>query len=462
MTGKRRTAAAFSAALLGMMAATAIAAPAAATAIAAPAAATAADAGSGGADEPRGRRVFTDARHPPAYERLDTAEQTRVDLGHAVFNTQWVAAGTDNAARRDGLGPLFNAAACDACHNEGAHGRGPTGDGEAPAALVIQLELPPPDSKLPPGGAAYSSSGDPRYGHTLSTAALDGFQPEGKVSIRYAALSGRYPDGRLWQLRAPRYVLTELTRGPLSPRTVVQPRLAPALFGVGLLEAVEGETAARFGWQGTSIAVRDQTTKAFARDMGLTTSDRPVDDCTAAEPECRAAPDGGIPEVADDLLEAVVEFQRTLAVPESVLPGDRETAESGARPEPDGRAKRAAPAGGLFAAAGCAACHRPTLPLRQGTIAPYTDLHLHDLGSPLADRDARGHSVPSRWRTAPLWGMAYRLRHEPVPTFLHDGRARSIEEAILWHDGEAQAAKLLFTRLTAAQRTELIDWITSL
>ncbi len=193
----------------------------------------------------------------------------------------------------------------------------------------------------------------------MSTAALDGFQPEGKVSIRYAALSGRYPDGRLWQLRAPRYVLTELTRGPLSPRTVVQPRLAPALFGVGLLEAVEGETAARFGWQGTSITVRDQTTKAFARDMGLTTSDRPVDDCTAAEPECRAAPDGGIPEVADDLLEAVVEFQRTLAVPESVLPSDRETAESGARPEPDGRAKRAAPAGGLFAAAGCAALSPP-------------------------------------------------------------------------------------------------------
>src|ERR1700736_2088888 len=121
--------------------------------------------------DPIGRRPFTDARNPPAYANLDESEQARVDLGHAIFNTQWVPAGTANASRRDGLGPLFNAAACDACHNEGAHGRGPTGDGDAPAALVIELDTVP---RI----AGKDQRGDPRYGQTLSTAANDGLEAE--------------------------------------------------------------------------------------------------------------------------------------------------------------------------------------------------------------------------------------------------------------------------------------------
>ncbi|HWJ34635.1 MAG TPA: di-heme oxidoredictase family protein [Steroidobacteraceae bacterium] len=391
-----------------------------------------------------GQRVFSDARNPPAYAEVDTVEQARIDLGHAVFNTQWVPARTTNAARRDGLGPLFNASACDACHNEGAHGRGPSGDGAAPNALVIQLEVRP-------RGSDQKSSGDPLYGHTLNTAAIDGFNPEGVVTIHYRELDGRYPDGATWHLRAPRYVLTELQRGPLAARTIIQPRLAPALFGVGLLEAVPGP-AARFGWQSESTSVRDQTTKAFARDMGLTTSDRPADDCTAAEPECLAAPNGGTPEVSAELLDAVVEFQRTLAVPQ---------------PPAVPAAARRAP-GRLFDAVGCSACHRAVMPVVPSgvlgakgaqTIAPYTDLSLHDLGLRLADRDAAGRVVPSRWRTAPLWGMAYRLELEQEPTFLHDGRARSIEEAILWHDGEAATARQRFVHLTPERRAQLLNWI---
>jgi CxxC motif-containing protein (DUF1111 family) len=394
-----------------------------------------------------GRRAFSDARNPPAYAAADAARQARIDLGHAVFNTQWLAAGAANAARRDGLGPLFNASACDACHNEAAHGRGPTGDGLAPAALVIQLEI----------RRGQQSTGDPRYGRTFNTAAIDGFAPEGRVSIRYRESSGRYRDGASYQLRVPRYDLAQLTRGPLAPRTIVQPRLAPALFGVGLLEAVRDAPVGRFGWQGTSATVGEQTSKAFARDMGLTTGDRPADDCTAAERECLSAANGGVPEVAPELLDAVVEFQRTLAVPEPV-----------AKAAPPDSAVQGAT---LFRELGCAACHRPTLTMdlqseadstRQETIAPYTDLARHDLGSPLADRDVAGHTVVSRWRTAPLWGMAYRLQNEHQPTFLHDGRARSIEEAILWHDGEAEAARRAFTQLTAERRALLLDWVAML
>jgi CxxC motif-containing protein (DUF1111 family) len=368
----------------------------------------------------------------------DSGAPSRIELGHAVFNTQWVPAGTAGAARRDGLGPLFNASACDACHNEGAHGRGPTGDGDAPTALVIQLDV----GRQPGRG----SSGDPRYGHTLNTAAIAGFVPEGRVTIRYDAATGHYPDGAEWHLRKPRYVLSQLQRGPLSPRTVVQPRLAPALFGIGAFERVLDAPPGRFGWQGASTSVRDQTTKAFSHDMGLTTGDRPADDCTASETECRAAANGGTPEVAQELLEAVVEFQLALALPARA-------------PQP---LATTGPAAALFASTGCAACHRPTLRTDVGTIAPYTDLSLHDLGSRLADRDAVGRTVPTRWRTAPLWGMAYRLQTDREHTFLHDGRARSIEEAILWHDGAAALAKRRFVQLTPERRSELLRWIGSL
>lgn len=394
-----------------------------------------------------GRCPFTDARNPPFYRSLDETEQPRVDLGHAVFNTQWVPAGTANAARRDGLGPLFNAAACDACHNEGAHGRGPVGDGDAPAALVMQLDRAPRRE-------GQDQRGDPRYGRTLNSAALDGMKPEAIVKIHYQEKNGHYPDGTAWTLRAPQYFFAELEYGPLSKRTVLQPRLAPALFGVGLLEAVPGIPAGRFGWLGTASSIRDQTTKAFAREMGLTSSDVPKDDCTAVQRSCLAAANGGVPEVSDEFVAAVSDFQRYLAVPER-----------GAMPAGVSSMDQS------FNELGCAICHRPRLPVvledvtgsaSRAEIEPYTDLRLHDLGPGLADRTVAGNIVPSRWRTAPLWGLSYRLQTERVPTFLHDGRARSIEEAILWHAGEAEAARRNFEHLSSTQRMQLLLWIGTL
>lgn len=394
-----------------------------------------------------GRRPFRDVRNPPSYHALGTAEQAQVTLGHAVFNTQWVPAGTAGAARRDGLGPLFNAAACDECHNEGAHGRGPSGDGDAPIALVMQLETPPHRDGMP-------QRGDPRYGLTLNTSAIPGIDAEGRLTIRYRVLAGHYFDGASWTLRAPRYVVSDLRYGPLSVRTILEPRLAPALFGVGLLAAVPGKPGARFGWQGTSTSIRDQTTKAFSRDMGLTSSVVPHDDCTTMQPACRAGVNGGTPEVSAEFLAAVVAFQRNLAVPDRrAMPADL------------------GPMRGLFADLGCAACHRPRLPaniidaagsVRSGIIEPYTDLRLHDLGPGLADRTITGEIMPSRWRTAPLWGLGYRLSTERAPTFLHDGRARSIEEAILWHDGEARLARVKFERLSGSQRLKLLLWLGTL
>ncbi|HEX4051410.1 MAG TPA: di-heme oxidoredictase family protein [Steroidobacteraceae bacterium] len=427
-----------------------------------------------------GARVFSNSRDPPTYESLDAATQARDALGHAVFNTQFVPAGTPGAARIDGLGPLFNSSACDECHNEGADARGPRADGPAPGPLVVQLE--------PPVRAGRPLSGDPRYGHVLSTAALEGLSPEGAVWIHYEMRTGHYPDGTAYQLRVPTYRLTRLRYGALSPSTVIRPRMAPALFGDGLLEAVPaqaivqgvrgpdggaatGEPAwqwvqgqrllGRFGWQGNSISIRDQIDKAFSREMGLTTRDIPQDDCTSVEADCRAQPSGGQPEVSDELLDGVVQFVRWLAVPAANAAGSAATA----------TATPGAALDATFVALGCEDCHRPRLPVvltdahgqpMRESIAAYTDLRVHDLGDGLADRDASGHIVPSRWRTAPLWGMGYRLGRESFPTMLHDGRARSLEEAILWHDGEARHAREGFEQLPASERAALLRWLGTL
>lgn len=390
---------------------------------------------------------FANPFDPPSFRALDARERARFDLGHAVFNTQWVPAGTPRAERIDGLGPLFNADSCDECHNEGARGGGPAGNGPAPVSLVVKL-----DSRRARERGEHAT--DPTYGHVLNTEAVDGLEPEGEVLIHYEPVRGRYPDGQPFSLRAPHYRLTHLRYGPLAPDTVIAPRIAPAIFGDGLLEAVVGRPAARFDWEGAAVSIRDQTTQAFAREMGLTNSVLDHDDCTPRERDCLARPNGGNPEVSPELLDAVVFFESMLAVPES---------------------PRQPPAGNegavLFASVGCAGCHTPHLTAeirdaagvrRPVRIAPYTDLLLHDLGDGLADRDVTGRPVPSRWRTAPLWGLEYRLVPKRRLTFLHDGRARSIEEAILWHGGEAAPARSRFERLPRRDREALLAWLGTL
>jgi len=208
-----------------------------------------------------------DSRAAPV---LQTTPSAQIVLGESLFNTVWAPAGAPAVARH-GLGPLFNAASCTACHANGGPGKGPTADGAVPAALVIELQTPAAQ-------AGAEAGGDPVYGRVFNTAATDGVQAEGVVTVRYQEMGGRYyPDGMRWRMRVPHYQLTGLTHGPLAEQTVIKPRLAPALFGAGLLEAVpasalgaagDARVRGRFGWQGESVSIRDQTTKALAREMG--------------------------------------------------------------------------------------------------------------------------------------------------------------------------------------------------
>ncbi len=255
--------------------------------------------------------------------RWRAAETTQYQLGHAVFNTDFLAAGTAGAGRRAGLGPIFNAPSCDECHNEGAHGRGPIGEGPVPDSMVIELEALPPVAAAAPLDVS-DPPGDPVYGRVLSPAAVEGFTAEGQVILHYHVIQRTYPDGTAWTLRQPTYELTHLNYGPLATNIVIKPRLAPALFGVGLLEAVPARAGklapGRFGWQAAALSVRDQTTRALAREMGVTSTDRPVDDCTAAEVQCLQQRHPENAEMSDELLDALLTFEKWLSVPQNPMP----------------------------------------------------------------------------------------------------------------------------------------------
>ena len=399
--------------------------------------------------QPLGRVPFADRRDPPAYEPLDAAAREQFELGLAAFNTGWVPAGQKNASRRDGAGPLTVALSCDGCHNNGARGRGDAVGTRLSNSFVMQL-----------GGARQTA-----YGHVINTQAIEGFTPEARIEVQRIEREGRYADGGIWKLQEPQYSLAALNHGPLPRDTVLRPRIGAAVFGAGLLEAVpeaaredirrsqpraqRGRSAGRFGWQAEAVSIADQTARAFAREMGLTSAMRPADDCTAQQTQCRAAPNGGTPEVSADLFAAVVGFQRHVAVP--------------ARPQVDNAVDGAGLA--LFSRTGCATCHRPQLPVQRNsgmaTIDAFTDLLRHDMGDALADRTVGGRRVQSLWRTAPLWGLAHALQNSDI-ALLHDGRARTVEEAILWHGGEASQARHAFMALSRSEREQLLAWLATL
>jgi CxxC motif-containing protein (DUF1111 family) len=397
--------------------------------------------------EMAGRAEFSDAGRPPPWITIPDTTRRDFDLGRNVFNTQWVPAGTADVPAA-GLGPLFVERSCDGCHDDGARGRPPASPGQLSNSFVMQL-----------GGPSTA------YGHVLNTRAIEGHAPEGRITVSWRQRTGRYRDGRPWSLREPRYAIEHAAHGPLPPQIVLKPRIGPALFGVGLVDAVpqsaleairqaqprslRGRTGGRFGWQGGAISLVDQTAIAFAREMGLTSELQPDDDCTPAQQACRTAPQSGRPELSERLFHAVNTFQFLLAAP--------------ARARIDAADDTAG--AGLFERVGCAACHVPHLPVPRDSgairIDPYTDLLLHDLGEALADRTVDGRNVASLWRTPPLWGLAHALHAGPV-ALLHDGRAGSIEEAILWHEGQASAARRRFMALDAESRRQLLEWIATL
>jgi CxxC motif-containing protein (DUF1111 family) len=407
---------------------------------------------------------------------LDTDEERAFFRGKAVFRDSWVAA-PSSTRTRDGLGPLFHARSCFACHVRDGRGRPPVGD-EPLVSMLFRLSIPG-------AGEHGEPLPEPVYGGQLQPFALPGLEADGDVRIEYQDVAGSYGNGTPYTLRRPVYTVTDTPLGAMRADVLMSPRVAPAMVGLGLLEAVpEADVLAladagdadgdgvsgrpnqvwdverqamalgRFGWKANQPTLLQQTAGAFNGDLGITSRLFAVDDCTTTQAACVEAVSGGEPELIDAFLEDVTFYSRTLAVP-----GRRgwEDAEVLA-----GKA--------VFEELGCAACHTPEL--RTGasdvaamagqTIRPYTDLLLHDMGEDLADGRPDFQASGSEWRTPPLWGIGLLATVNEHTMLLHDGRARDLAEAILWHGGEAEPARELFRHLPAPERAQLITFLESL
>jgi CxxC motif-containing protein (DUF1111 family) len=409
---------------------------------------------------------------------LSAEQETQFFVGNSFFNRNWVIAPSSTAAR-DGLGPLFNARSCSGCHLRDGRGQPPTTPDEPLVALLLRLSIPGPE---PHHGVVP----EPRYGDQLQGFAVPSVPPEGKVIITYDAIHGTFADGEAYSLRQPTYTLTDLGYGALHAETRLSPRVAPFIIGLGLLEAIPTETLlvladpedrdgdgisgrpnmvwdvvtqqpvlGRFGWKANQPSVAQQTASAFLGDIGITSALFPDENCTAIQAACHDAPHGGQPEVTPDILSSVVFYARTLAVPAQRQWDDPEVR----------RGKQ------LFLQARCAGCHTPTLRtervpelpgLSHQVIHPYTDLLLHDMGAGLADGRSDFVATGQEWRTPPLWGIGLIHIVNGHTTFLHDGRARNLPEAILWHGGEAEAAREAFRTMSRADRAALIRFLESL
>ena len=409
---------------------------------------------------------------------LDRDQQRQFAVGDSFFTQNWVTAPASTAAR-DGLGPVFNAQACSSCHVLDSRGAPPSAEDPAALGLLIRLSVPG-------AGPAEAPRPEPTYGTQFQDRAVVGVEPEGTVQVVWRVVDGAYDDGTPYELRFPEISLVDLRHGPLADDVLTSPRLAPAVFGVGLIEAID-ETAVldladpedadddgisgrpnlvtdpatgaaalgRFGWKASQATVASQVAGAFHGDIGITSRLHPDQPCPVGAAECAQAPDGGEPELRDDLLDQVVFYNRTLAVP--------------AMRDPESTAVRAGAA--TFAELGCGSCHRSTMvtgssdliALSEQTIHPYTDLLLHDMGEGLSDGRPDFAATGREWRTPPLWGIGLVDDLADGERFLlHDGRARTLEEAILWHGGEGERAMLGFRALSAAQRAELITFLESL
>lgn len=409
---------------------------------------------------------------------LEREQELLFFVGNSFFNQNWVTAPASTTAR-DGLGPFFNARSCASCHFKDGRGRPPEVAGEMPTGFLVRLSVPGTDflgATLP----------EPNYGGQLQDQAIVGFNAEGSINIVYEEIPFTFPDGETVTLQQPGYELTDLANGDLHPETLTSPRVANQMIGMGLLEAVPEEallaladpndqnddgisgrpnyvwdaynnqtTIGRFGWKANQPTVLQQVAGAFLGDIGITTPLFTLENCLEVVADCATVVNGGSPEIDPDDFLKVVLYSSSLAVPARRDWDDPQVLEGKM----------------IFNEIGCASCHtplletgiHPTIPaLSQQAIRPYTDLLLHDMGDGLADDRPDFQATGSEWRTPPLWGIGLFETVNGHTNYLHDGRARNLTEAILWHGGEAEQVREAFVNLSPAERGALLRFLNSL
>ncbi|MET0065394.1 MAG: di-heme oxidoredictase family protein [Candidatus Thiodiazotropha sp.] len=415
---------------------------------------------------------------------MSAEQRFQFHIGKSLFERIWVSAPASTRAA-DGLGPLYNARSCVACHPKHGRGRPPADPAEPPLSLVLKLDVPVPQAEPP--DITQNNRPEPVYGLQIQNAAVAGHPGEAKISVRYRDIPFTLPEAETVQLRQPVYEILETRYGELHPDTRRSPRLAPQLVGLGLLDTIPQEMLVtrsdaedrdgdgisgqvnwvwsreaqkllpgRFGHKAGLVNLDEMTQSAFFTDIGLSTPLYPeaYGDCTEQQSACRTARHGTSsmqtePEAPQFVVAAVRDYLSQLAPPPrpaqtpDILEGQR-----------------------LFESIGCDSCHVSRYEVmhngQRQAIHPYTDLLLHDLGDGLSDRRPEGLASGREWRTAPLWGVGRAIQANGHGYYLHDGRARTLLEAILWHAGEAEPHRDAVVALSTQQRSQLLRFIESL
>ncbi|MEO6667959.1 MAG: di-heme oxidoredictase family protein [Ferruginibacter sp.] len=380
---------------------------------------------------------------------------------------------TAPAPLNSGLGPVFSNVSCISCHHN--DGKGNPTAGLVNSSLLIRLSIPGSDLHGAPLPV-------PGYGAQLQDLAIYGQLPEASVNISYTESTVTFPDGETASLRSPAYTLTN-PYAPLPANYMMSPRMAPPFFGLGLLQNIseasilanadENDANAdgisgkpnyvwdpflnkrmigKFGLKANTATLLTQVAAAYQQDMGITSYVFP-NESSFGQAQFDGLNDDA--ELPDSILNGAVFYVKTLAVPARRSVTDPVALQGE----------------NIFKQIKCANCHIPTMQtsvdvtLRQISnqrIHPYTDLLLHDMGTGLADNRPDFLADGNEWKTPALWGIGLFEKTNGIPFYLHDGRARTIEEAILWHAGEAEDSKNKFVLLSTSDRKALIKFIKSL
>ncbi|HEY0201015.1 MAG TPA: di-heme oxidoredictase family protein [Burkholderiaceae bacterium] len=412
------------------------------------------------------------------WSQVPDAQRATVLSGRGLVRQTWIVSpSTDPTVA--GLGPTYNRPTCIACHARNGRGEPPASAAEPMRSMLVRLSAPGRNAHCGPRP-------EPAYGDQLNEFGVPGVPGEGEAFLRWHTHRQRLADGSVVELRKPIVAFRHLAFGPLARHIQTSARVAPPIFGLGLLEAVpeadilalaaaqqranqgiagqsnrvwdaqSGRTVlGRFGWKANQPSVRQQIAAALAGDMSITSPLFPQPDCPPIQHACQAWHADQHPEVADAALNDMTLYHYALAAPRQrnadapqVLRGQQ-----------------------LFSAAGCASCHQPVLktgpfppfPALAGqTVRAYTDLLLHDMGPGLADGRPDYRANGRQWRTPPLWGLGLSATVNEHTTLLHDGRARNPLEAILWHGGEATRARNAVRAMQATDREALLAFLTSL
>ena len=409
--------------------------------------------------------------HP--LENISIEEKRSFFVGKSFFRDVWVKAPSSTAGR-DGLGPSFNANSCIACHTRDGRGLG-LGQNNVDFSLLFRLSVKKFDDSWAP---------HPAYGGQLNPFGIEDGIAEANAQVSFENVNGFFNDNQSYQLRKPIYSFINLNFGEISSETNISARVAPQVIGLGLLEAIsetdllkledpndsnqdgisgiakrvtdlESNTLkiGRFGWKAEQPTLQQQNAAAFLGDIGITSRLFPNTNCTSVQTLCLQMPHGEEPELANQLLNRVTTYVQLLSVPkrrdfsdQQVITGEK-----------------------IFKQINCTACHQPVYRtaataafniLSNQNIFPYTDLLLHDMGEELSDQGQK----PDRreWRTPPLWGLGLITTVNGHSNLLHDGRARTVEEAILWHGGEGSQSRDNYKSLSFIERQNLLKFLNSL